>query len=95
MTDLQPFNQFIMLVAISIVAAYAVTLLLLGARSNRVTRVSLSAVVATIFVHAYLILTGQGPDQFAVISIIMMLVYGFLGSLLLDWLRSKFFTHAS
>ena len=95
MTDLQPFNQFIILVAVAIVAAYAVTMLLLGARSTRVIRVSLSGVVATIFVHAYLILTGQGPDQFALISVVMMLIYGFLGSLLLDWLRSKFFTHAS
>ena len=94
MSDLQPFNQFIILLVVSIIAAYAATSLMLGARPGRTVRVATSAIVATVFVHAYLILTGQGPDQFALISIIMMLIYGAIGSFLLDALRRRFFNRA-
>ena len=94
MSEMQPVHQFIILLVVSIVAAYAVTSLVLGAKPGRTLRVSVSAIVATVFVHAYLILTGQGPDQFVLVSVIMMLIYGAVGSLLLDVVRGKFFTQA-
>ena len=94
MTDSYSFNQFAILVAVSILVAYGVTLLLAGAVRNRLVRVTISAVLATIFVHAYLILSGQGTDQLVLVSILMMLVYGWLGSFLLDWLKTRFLSTA-
>jgi hypothetical protein len=90
MSDPSNLVHFIVLLVIAIVCAYGVTLALVGTRKGRTIRVLLSSLVTVIFVHAYLILIGEGVDQFILISAIFVMIYGAVGSWLLDWLRTRF-----
>jgi predicted neutral ceramidase superfamily lipid hydrolase len=89
MSELSAFHQFILIMVVAIVLAFAIALALVRSPGLSMSRVLLTAVLSTIIVHAYLMLFGGGLDQFVLVSLVMMLLYGFLGGLLLDWMRSK------
>jgi hypothetical protein len=90
MPDLQNTTHFIVLLAVSVLAAYLVTLALVGTGKGRTVRVLLSGFITAVFVHAYLIIIGEGLDQFVLVSVLFVMIYGAIGSFLLDWIRSRF-----
>ncbi len=89
MSDLSSFHQFILLIVFAIVAAYVVASLLVRGGQRSMPRVLLTSVLATVIVHAFLIRLGEGTDQFVLVSVLIMLVYGFVGGWVLDWLRVR------
>ena len=78
------------MLAVAITAAYLVTVALVGTRRGKTLRILLSSFITAVFVHAYLILVGEGLDQFILISVLFVMVYGAIGSWLLDWIRTRF-----
>ena len=90
MSDFNALHQFLLLVVAGITVAYVLASMLFRGKEPSFHRVVVTSVLATILVHGYLLVFGEGTDQFLLISVVVMLAYGFIGGLVLDWLRTRF-----